>query len=109
MANFNQAIEWMKEGKKVTMTSKVDGWYCYSNPQQNRLLEDFSREGGSCELSIIEFESNEWELYKDKTELNRRIDVVHTSLKQIEELNGSFILKEAIKLFAQHEKDEVTK
>lgn len=62
---FMWAVKQMKQGKKVRLPGKAPGWYCYSNPQGNRLLSDFHTSSGSCELSVIEFQATGWEILKE--------------------------------------------
>ncbi len=104
---FMWAVEQMKQGKKVSRK-------CWNNPWDHIFLheckeimriDDPDDDSISYKSHYKYFpnlcciEAIDWELHEE-SEINRRIDVVSTSLKQTEALNGSFILKEAIKKFA---------
>ena len=66
MADFKQAVEWMKEGKKV---KRIDYWYAVMEGEyQKGILLKWSDGDIDCgiqELYFCDFEANDWEIYED--------------------------------------------
>lgn len=90
MADLKMAIGWMNEGKKVRRSKWSEGAVIHKNKEQFF----FNKE---------DYEAIDWEIYKEKSAIQMKIDTVYRSLKNIEQLNGTFVLKESIKLFAESE------
>lgn len=62
MADFKQAVEWMKEGKKVTRPTWAIDEYIYE--PKITLLDN---EDKPCDwLRIIHFEATDWEIYQEE-------------------------------------------
>jgi len=111
--SFMWAVWQMKQGKKMSRKCWNDPWdhiFLHECKEIMR-IDDLNDDSISYKSHYKYFpnscciEAMDWEV-SDKSEINRRINVVHKSLKQIEDLNGSFILKEAIKLFVEQKGDE---
>ena len=63
LADFKQAIAWMKEGKKIRRRN--EGWYI----KGNKMLNLYGVETGNLcvhqEFSIPDFEATDWEIYEE--------------------------------------------
>ncbi len=101
MADIIQAVKWMGEGKKVKHSDWEDDSFVFFD---TNCYDFHSSTGISYDFGIQEFKRKDWEIYEEKLKepsaLQERINSVYKSLEQIEKLNGTFVLKEAIKLFA---------
>lgn len=70
MANFNQAIQWMKEGKKVrrrrVQQLKCYIWYIPNIDKGNRMLTTLEKP--ETLLILDDFEATDWEIYCEEHE-----------------------------------------
>lgn len=65
MANFKQAIKWLKEGKKVRRSSWHKEHYIYSNPQVNRIMWNWQTEDFHiCATEVFGY-NDDWEIYEE--------------------------------------------
>jgi hypothetical protein len=67
--NFLEAIQAMKEGKKVRLASFDDGNYWYMDNKHYASGNDlaiFHKGGGTVSPSLTSFESNDWEIFDDE-------------------------------------------
>ena len=64
MADFKKAIEWMKEGKKVTRP-EFEGYIFLNGP-----LIHGSNKGGPTVSHIENYEATDWKIYKDVDDWN---------------------------------------
>lgn len=74
MADFMQAIKWLKEGKKVRRPSfeeeEIDCISLTDDSQEYRSIGFlrggiFKKELRSCELQLRDYEATDWELFGD--------------------------------------------
>ncbi len=62
MSDFKQAIQWLKEGKKVRRPSFSEDFYCILNDNLIKYVD----ENGNMMSSVIEFfEATDWEIYEE--------------------------------------------
>ena len=69
MADFKQAIRWMKEGEKVRRSKWANNYYikCVS---QTYIEEEGPDHSSSYESKILDFEATDWEYKKDNWNLH---------------------------------------
>ena len=65
MAYFKQAIEWLKEGKKVRGESWYDGAYWFLDKTMNAIQNEKNEDAW---FQIRNFEATDWEIFKEKEE-----------------------------------------
>lgn len=88
MANFVQAIQWMKDGNKVCRDGHV--WHLELDGLKNIRVFFLDEDHSIQNISIDDIESSDWNIYKDTSEIQRRINGVHKSLTKIwEEIIGT--------------------
>ena len=68
MANFEQAVEWMKEGKKVRLRSWGENVYIYNDGGMIKHSTERIRETFSFFLTY--FIATDWEIYKEEDNWN---------------------------------------
>lgn len=107
MADFLQAVEWIKEGKKVTKKTYPEGVYIYCNPQHNRLLKGLQ---GNEDKYFPDYEItaadvllgfDEWKIYKE-TDWNLAIIYKEQTVTEEDKIR-------AIKTFIQKVKEDIKK
>ncbi|MCK5625037.1 hypothetical protein KAI04_04295 [Candidatus Pacearchaeota archaeon] len=84
MADFQQAIKWIKEGKKVRR--KNGGWFLKSQ----KMLNLYKTETGELcvhqEFSIPDFEATDWEIYEEIEKLSDRECNILTNICDLDDL-----------------------
>ncbi len=80
MADFKQAVEWMKEGKKVRRENWGKGndiGFKLKKPQQIIPIilpdKELSSEGESMRLLLEDFEATNWEIYEEDIDINKAV------------------------------------
>jgi len=69
MANFEQALEWLQEGRKVVGKYFVDGDYIFRGPSGQMFYWDHHEGKGSwMEFMINDFIQEDWQIYEEKLE-----------------------------------------
>ena len=127
MGTFRQAVEWMKEGKKVKQKWYALGDYNYQGDNGQSFYWDSKEGRGSwAEFLLKDFEAVDWEIYceehdwveeewngnyaipsyckncgiekpEEKSAIQLRIDEISDVIKQLDSDHGSFAVNEAIK------------
>ncbi len=74
MADFVQAIKWMKEGKKVTRPAYLKGVYFELHDEFSiHKIDGKYRKDYTNELFIKDFESINWKIYEEESNLSDQI------------------------------------
>lgn len=92
MADFAQAIEWMKEGKKV-MRPYFKEFYFAMDKDKGILPQ-----GMNYELKVYDYQAEDWEIYGEEDNWNMKDNLrdEYNPNKQLTDINGLITLKEKI-------------
>lgn len=101
MADFNQAIKWMKEGKKVKRKIWGNKYFiCLSDD----FFKQFLFEKRIASFSLIDLESVDWEICEEEFSLSEQIEYYTKTTKVLQ--NHDVILVEDVKEFIRR-RDEL--
>jgi len=98
MANFMQAIKWMKEGKKVRREPQWHDVY-YALKDDNEIIKQNFHD--DILLDLRDIEATDWEIYEEEWNL--------ADEKYIESNDRKFKTIEDIKTFIQKVKEDIDK
>jgi len=73
--DFNQAIQALKEGKKVRKKSWMSGEFAYCNPQQNRILRNNQLDYQITSIDVLISFDDDWELFESSGEFLERLGI----------------------------------
>lgn len=64
MADFNQAIKWLREGKKIRMSSwREESAYIYRKTGD---FDIFFSKGNACQFNLLFTDMENWEIFKEE-------------------------------------------
>ena len=95
MADFMQAVKWMKEGKKVRRESMPAEWFYFI--EGDTVQNEFGNLKNRTYFCVEDFEATDWEIYRDETS---------TKFLKRAGTDGTLWAKEFMKLFGD-EKDKI--
>ncbi len=81
MADFTQAIQWLKEGKLIRR--KGDGWFIGGNKFANFYTIETQNKCSTQNFSFADFESTDWEIYIRTENLIDKIFTINCSPENI--------------------------
>ena len=75
MADFTQAIQWLKKGKKVRRSYWCDDDYIFSTNEYSTVKD---KNNNKTDFNLAWFEAPDWELYEEKDDWNWEYSTAHS-------------------------------